>query len=134
MENLSKAEKERLLSNRYVEKITTNQVIFTAEFKVLAVKANLAGQSPKDFFQESGIDTSLLSEQLPKKCVSRWKKTYLEKGSKGFSEELRGKNATGRPKEKFSSIEAELAYLRLENDFLKKLHALANSKKKKNSR
>ena len=134
MENWSETEKERLLSNRFVEKITRTQITFTAEFKISAVKANLEGKSPKDFFRESGIDTSLVSDQLPKKCVSRWKKTYLEKGSKGFKEETRGRKATGRPKEKFASAEAELAYLRLENEFLKKLHALANSKEKKNSR
>lgn len=134
MENWSEIEKERLLSNRFIEKVTNSQVSFTTEFKILAVKANLDGQSPKDFFMESGIDVSLLSDDLPKKCVSRWRKVYLEKGAKGFGKENRGLAAKGRPKEKFASAEAELAYLRLENEFLKKLHALANSKEKKSSR
>lgn len=134
MENLSEAEKDLLLACPHVEKVTRTHIVFTADFKARAVEANLEGVSPKVFFSDSGIDVSLLSENLPKKCVSRWKKIYLEGGPEAFTQETRGKGATGRPKKKFASPEAELAYLRLENDFLKKLHALAASKEKKGSR
>ena len=58
---------------------------------------------------------------------------------KGFKEETRGKGAKGRPKKKFDPTDTQsllkrLAYLEAENDFLKKLHALADAAEKKNSR
>ncbi len=127
--------RKRLLSNRFVERITNQNILFTAAFKILAVKKHLEGRSPIDIFKEAGIDISLFPEHYPRKAVSRWKKIYEKEGSQSLKEEKRGKKATGRPKgQSFSSLEAELEYLRLENDFLKKLHALADSKKKKNSR
>lgn len=132
---LSEADKKRLLANKYVEKVTSSHVSFTSAFKVMAVEKNIQGKSPIDIFSDAGLDLSLFKEELPKKSISRWKKTYLAEGAQGFEVEKRGRKATGRPKDKdFSSMEAELEYLRLENDFLKKLHALAASKEKKNSR
>ncbi len=134
MEKLSDADRKRLLLNRFVEKITDSHVYFTSEFKIMAVKANENGKRPKDIFHEAGIDTSIFNDDFPKKSVSRWRKIFQDEGELGLKQEKRGKKSTGRPKnQKFKSLEAELAYLRLENDFLKKLHALAASKEKKNT-
>ena len=55
----------------------------------------------------------------------RWVKIVEKYGIEGLREEHRGKNAKGRPpKKKFKSEQEEIAYLRAENDFLKKLLAL----------
>lgn len=59
--------------------------------------------------------------------VQHWAKLYQEKGECAFDEETRGKSEhprKGRPKTKFASMEEELQYLRMENEFLKKLKAL----------
>lgn len=59
--------------------------------------------------------------------VMNWVKAYKEKGDAAFDEETRGKlkgSRKGRPKTKFASLEEELQYLRMENEFLKKLKAL----------
>jgi transposase len=59
--------------------------------------------------------------------VYRWVKKYEEKGEVAFDEDGRGHtrgSRVGRPKTKFSSVEEELQYLRMENEFLKKLRAL----------
>ena len=109
---LSEVDKKRLLSNRYVKKITNSHISFTAEFKVMAVEMNLKGSNPVDIFNESGIDSSLFNVELPKKSIFRWKKVYLKEGSKGLAAEKRGKKSTGRPAgRKFKSLEAELEYL-----------------------
>ncbi len=135
MRILPETVRKRLLSNRFVEKITNSNISYTSEFKLLAVKANIEGKSPTDIFDEAGIDVAPFVKNYAVKTISRWKKIYQEEGKQGLVKEKRGKNATGRPKAKeFNSVEAELEYLRLENDFLKKLHALANSKKMRNSR
>ena len=51
--------------------------------------------------------------------VQEWVKKHLQGESK---EDLRGKTAwrKGRPKTKFSSVEEELAYIKAENEYLKK--------------
>ena len=135
MRILSETVRKRLLSNRFVEKISKSNISYTSEFKILAVKDSLEGKSPTEIFNEAAIDVRPFVKNYAIKTISRWKKIYEEEGKQGLVKEKRGKNATGRPKAKeFSSLEAELEYLRLENDFLKKLHALAKSKKTKNSR
>ena len=135
MEKWSNAIRKRLLSNRFVERITESHVYFTAEFKIMAIQAYDEGKRPKEIFIESGIDTSIFGDDFPKKSISRWRKIFEKEGELGLRSERRGKKATGRPKDKkFKSQEAELAYLRLENELLKKLHALADSKVKKSTR
>jgi transposase-like protein len=135
MRILPESVRKRLLSNQFIEKISDSNISYTSEFKIFAVKANLNGKSPSDIFKEAGIDVDSFVRNYAAKTISRWKKTYEEEGEKGLVKEKRGKNSTGRPRDKeFSSVEAELEYLRLENEFLKKLHALAESKKTKNSR
>jgi transposase-like protein len=135
----SESEKKRLLSSKWVVKVTKNHVVFSPEFKSKVVQLHLDGYSPSDIFSKFEIDTSLFLPKYPAKCLERWKKTYLKKGAKGFKEETRGKGAKGRPKKKFDPTDTQsllkrLAYLEAENDFLKKLHALADAAEKKNSR
>lgn len=139
MERLSEADKKTLLSNKYVEKITGSHIVFSANFKIKAVEMSLEGQSPPQIFLNLGIDPSYFLPDYPKKSISRWKKVYLEEGKDALKEEKRGKNSIGRPKRKYDpedidSVRARLAYLEAENDFLKKLHALADLKEKKSTR
>lgn len=64
--------------------------------------------------------------------VRRWVLLYKDKGETAFDEETRGKPKhirKGRSKTQFKSIEEELKYLRIENEFLKKLSALSDKRK-----
>lgn len=64
--------------------------------------------------------------------VQRWVSLYNNKGIKAFDQETRGKSRNtrkGRPKTQFKSVEEELKYLRMENEFLKKLSALSDKRK-----
>jgi transposase len=64
--------------------------------------------------------------------VQRWADLYNSKGKSAFDGETRGKAKglkKGRPKIKFNSVEEELNYLRMENEFLKKLYTLSGKKK-----
>lgn len=139
MKKWSEADKKALLSNKYVSKITGSQVTFSPTFKIKAVEMNLEGKSPRDIFFSLGIDPAYFVSDYPKKTISRWRKIYLEKGKDALKEENRGQGSTGRPKKEYDpndmdSVRARLAYLEAENDFLKKLHALADLKEKKNTR
>lgn len=84
---------------------------YSSELKLQAVKCYLNGESPKSICQKFKIQDS--------KRVYVWTKAYQEKGSQAFMDG-RGKQATGRPKTKFMSLEEELEYLRAQNLLLKK--------------
>jgi transposase-like protein len=139
LEKFSESERKVLLANKYVSKITGSHVVFTSSFKIKAVEMNVEGHSPSDIFLRLGIDPAFFLPDYPKKSVSRWRKIYLEEGKEALEQEQRGKKAKGRPKKTYDpndmdSVRARLAYLEAENDFLKKLHALADLKEKKNTR
>lgn len=136
MANLSEADRKRLKKNPNVSKVTAKNVTYTSAFKVNAVQRYFSGDTYETIFSDAGINLSLFEDQYARKAVERWRKIFAKSGAEGFEKERRGIGATGRPKGKmFKSIEAEVAYLRAENDFLKKLRALeATYLKKKNSR
>ncbi len=136
----SQSERELLLLNKYVSKVTDTNIAYTSEFKVLAVKGYRSGKSPQQIFKDSGFNLTFFDKEYAKKTIYRWSKVLDEEGVKGFKVEKRGKSSTGRPKRKYDptdldSVLKRLAYLEVENDLLKKLHALEEeSLKKKGSR
>ncbi|WP_042278426.1 helix-turn-helix domain-containing protein [[Clostridium] dakarense] len=88
-----------------------------------------------DMYINEGISALGVARALnikSKTQVQRWVKLYNTKGKSAFDEETRGRaigSKKGRPKTKFNSIEEELNYLRMENEFLKKLYTLSDKKK-----
>lgn len=89
-----------------------------------------------DMYLNQHIGANTIAKELglsEKKRVYDWVKKYQAEGEKAFDiESRRRKSKTrtngsriGRPKTKFSSLEEEVEYLRMENEFLKKLRALA---------
>lgn len=122
---LSDSSRKLLESNPVVEKVTASNVTYTSKFKIKAVSDFSKGISPNQIFANAGIDLQMFGKTYAKKCLSRWRKIHDEFGNDGLKSERRGSGATGRPVRTFKSPEDELRYLREENDFLKKLHALA---------
>lgn len=106
------------------------QIKYSKEFKIKAVKQHEEGLTPRTIFKLHGFDLTTCS---PKDLLSRWNKTYREKGEEGLLEENRGKHSKGggRPKipkfkdekEKIKYLELQVKYLKAENDFLAKLRA-----------
>ena len=130
-------ERKLLENNKNIKKVTGSNILFTAKFKREAIEKYRLGHCPRDIFIEAGIDVSKFDKHYARKSISRWEDVLERDGAKALSEERRGRGSTGRPKKSktFKSEKEELAYLREENDFLKKLHALAEkSQKKRNSR
>ena len=88
---------------------------YSSEFKKEAVQRYLAGdQSYQSLSEELGIRDK---KQL---------RTWVAKVKRGETlEDMRGKHAAGpkgRSRTKFASIEEELAYVKAERDYLKKLY------------
>lgn len=97
---------------------------YSKELKLSVVKRYLEGSG--------GYDT--VAKELGIKNASQvysWVKQYKILGEVAFDFETRGRFKgvrKGRPKTKFGSIEEEIEYLRMENEYLKKLRAQQKNK------
>jgi hypothetical protein len=126
-------EREKLLQNKHVAKVTNHSVSFTPDFKRFAVAESLErGRRPQDIFITEGIPVSLIGNRIPERVVSSWKKIIKEKGVEALMEDGRGKNKRSNKRRKKERIDvskmsdkeiieyykAKIAYTEAENDFL----------------
>ena len=87
---------------------------FTKEFKEKAINLKEKGIHPAIIFKDNGYDISSKQKEYASKLISRWRKSVSQSEEKGI-------------KKKMEYFEAQVAYLKAENEFLKQL-----PKKKKN--
>jgi len=130
---LSAEQVNKLLKNKNVSRCSERSISYTSTFKIKAVKQyNEEGLVPKQIFEEAGLDLRLIGKNNPKDCLETWRKIYASRGEKGLSAERRGRNKGHNSpkikykndKEKIEYLEAKIAYLDAENDFLAKLRGL----------
>lgn len=118
-----------LLKNPNIESCSEKSIKYSKSFKVVAVKEWQIGISPQQIFIQAGFDMHMIGKEKPKDCLLRWRRVFKKKGEEGLKIDGRGKSKSGgRPKknwqnskEKIEYLEAEIAYLKAENDFLVKL-------------
>ena len=131
--NKSKFSEEQiraLLSNCNVDKCSNKAITYNKDFKIRAVKHyNEDGKTARQIFKEAGFDLNVVGKHIPKDCLKCWRRTFKTKGADGLCVENRGRGG-GRPKTKgltdadrIKRLEATVAYLEAENDFLAKLRA-----------
>lgn len=126
-----------LESNASISKVGDKQISFTKKFKESAIKAYKNGKTPDEIFLDAGLDPKIFLRSYCTKAILRWISNVEKHGSEALTIERRGKHSTGRPRSSNKPKEykteaammARLAYLEAENDFLKKLHALAKKGK-----
>jgi len=121
---------EDLLKNKNIASCSNKSITFSKEFKISAVRQyNELGLSPREIFRQANLEIELIGKEVPDDCLLRWKRIFKKKGIEGLSE-VRGKNGRGGKKKKMADLsdkdkikrlEAEVAYLKAENDFLAKL-------------
>jgi hypothetical protein len=95
-----------------------------------AVRFYEQGLDPWEIFDQAGFASNMIGRRQRSDCLRRWKKIVKRKGSEGLLES-RGQNGrAGRSRtrwkteaEKIEWLEAKVAYLSAENDFLAKLRA-----------
>ena len=127
---LTKKQMEELLKNANVSYCSDRSITYTKDFKLLAVKLYEQGLTSSEIFRNAGFDLDIIGRHQPKHCLSRWLELFRTKGTSGLSDQ-RGKTGRGgRPKtkgvtegDKIKRLEAQVAYLKAENDFLAKLRA-----------
>ena len=128
-------EKEKLESNSYTLKVSESRFYPTVKFREDFWIRYQAGISPRKIIKDFGYDLDLFTQKQIDGIVQKIKKQALS--GNGFSE---GENRERRPKmkpplpdntpETISKMQAELLYLRQEVEFLKKIIATDNSKKR----
>lgn len=119
-----------LRRNDNVAKCSHKAITYGKDFKLWAVQRYQDdGMSAKQIFKEAGFDLGVIGKFKPKDCLSDWNKIFKIKGVDGLSVENRGRGG-GRPRvkeltdaKKIERLEAKVAYLKAENDFLAKLRA-----------
>ena len=118
---------ELLRNNKNVVKCSDKTITYSNEFKLLAVKQYEEGMASREIFAQAGFDLKALGKDVPKGRLRDWNKKYKARGIKGLIEETRGRGG-GRPKnewindkERIEFLEAKVAYLKAENDFLARL-------------
>lgn len=132
MRLFSPEERDRLLKNKSVLRVSATQVAYSPDFKVSAVRAYLdERKSPKEIFLDAGFDLKLIGLVNPKRCLQRWRSIFEQRGEQGLRDDQRGKASAGRPlqreltvEDKLRRAEARIKYLELENEFLKRLDAI----------
>ncbi len=120
-----------LRKNPNIAKCSQKAVTYSKDFKLKSVKQYLEENlSCTEIFRLAGFDISILGRNIPKDRIGDWKYIYRTYGEAGLSTDRRGRSSPGRPrtanlseKEKMERLEAEVAYLKAENDFLKQLRA-----------
>lgn len=128
------AARERILRNENVVRVSETTITYSPTFKVQAVRAALAGKPPHLVFVDAGFDLDLIGRETPRRCLTRWRAVYRDRGEDGLHDDQRGRKASGRPLEreltvedKLRRAEAKIRYLEKENEFLKKLDAVERS-------
>ena len=119
----------KLSGNKYVVHCSDKSITFSTEFKKLAVhQYNEEGLIPVEIFEQAGFDLQIIAKDTPKECLGRWRRIVDRKGTMGLAE-TRGRNSSRTKtknmsdKERMEYLEAQVAYLKAENDFLAKLRA-----------
>jgi len=129
----TKEEIAQLLSNPNVIKCSAKSITYSPEFKANAIRLHAEfGQSTKQIFQDAGFDIQTIGERTPEYCLKRWRKKSHIEGIAGLMRDERGRRkGSGRPRkrgltdqERIEYLEAKVAYLKAENDFLTKLRAV----------
>lgn len=128
----TKEQREQLLKNENVTQCSETSISYSKEFKVKAVTLyHEQGLSPSEIFTHAGFDLHVIGKKKPKGRMEYWNKVYRLKGVEGLKKENRGRGTGGgRPKTKnvtdadtIQRLEATVAYLKAENDFLARLRA-----------
>lgn len=124
-------ERQELESNPNILKVINSNVEYTEEFKERVLKEQEeSGKSAKQLFWSAGIPDWLNEKTYAKDCIKRWK-TQKRKPSK--KKRGRAKIEASKPLQEMSieELRKRVAYLELENEFLKKLEPLEQYKEMK---
>jgi len=97
MNRFTEKQKEEILKNPNVLKISDEHLVFTPEFKIKALKLHFKGMSTDHILLACDFELDWFGPEYFQKRLYKWKAIYEKHGKNAFTEERRGKKATGRP-------------------------------------
>ena len=122
----SDKEVSRLAKNKNILKVSNKSITYSFEFKKKFIAEYKLGKLPHLIFEDAGLDVEILGKRRIKAAGERWRKAFRERGELGLKDSRKG--ASGRhtsreltDSEKIKRLEAQIEYLKIENEFLKKL-------------
>lgn len=126
-------ERNILLQNKHIAKVTNHSVSFTPAFKQFAVMEHAEkGRRPQDIFITEDIPVAIIGSRIPERCVAMWGGKVKNHGAQALEEDRRGRRKGGGGRKKNTRIDestmddkeliayykARIAYTEAENDFL----------------
>ncbi len=122
-------EREELCGNPHISKVLNSNIEYTEEFKQRALYEHKeSGKSAEQIFEEAGLPAWLNRKGYAKSALKRWRKQQFQ------ARKPRGRPALDidKPIDEMSleELKMRIAYLELENEFLKKLEPLEQYKNK----
>ena len=122
----SDIEVTKLSRNKNISKVSTKAITYTFEFKKKFIDEYKIGKLPRVIFEEADFDVDILGIKRVETSSKRWRKAFKDNGELGLIDAR--KTSSGRPMkreltdlEKIKRLEAQIEYLKIENEFLKKL-------------
>lgn len=122
----SDTEVARLSKNKNISKVSNKAITYTFEFKKKFIDEYKIGKLPRIIFEEAGFDVDVLGMKRIETSSKRWRGKFKNNGQLGLIDTR--KTSSGRPlqrelteSEKIKRLEAQIEYLKIENEFLKKL-------------
>ena len=116
----------KLSKNKNISKVSNKAITYTFEFKKKFINEYKTGKLSRIIFEEAGLDAEVLGKKRIQTASTRWRKAFKEQGELGLKDTR--KTSAGRPLkreltdlEKIKRLEAQIEYLKIENEFLKKL-------------
>lgn len=124
-----------LAANQFTYNVTASQIIYTLEFKNIFLARYEAGEGVRDIFESLGYDTDILGNsriydfahrvtKQAEKCNLPAETSYETAGT---MPDITHYNTNLSP-QSITAMQRELAYLRQQVDFLKKITTLANGR------
>lgn len=122
----SDTEVAKLSKNKNISKVSNKIITYTFEFKKNFIDKYKIGKLPRIIFEEAGFDLDILGMKRIETASKHWRKKFEDSGQIGLIDTR--KTCSGRPlqkeltkSEKIKRLEAQIEYLKIENEFLKKL-------------
>jgi hypothetical protein len=121
-----------LLRNPNVTRCSAKSISYSPAFRVSAVKLqDEGGLTATEIFREAGFDIDVIGRETSHDRLKHWKRIIRRRGWTALAKDSRGrKDGKDDPTsealtdaEKIKWLEARVAYLKAENDFLIKLRS-----------
>ena len=125
-----------LSKNIYVKKISDKGITYSDEFKRLFIVENEKGKTPRQIFNECGLDVNILGIERVKSSGKRWRSAFRRNGVMQLQDNRKFKSGRSSEKElsleeKYEKLQAKMKLLKAENELLKKLEMIERSVIKK---